>query len=97
MSGIPYKTTIFGGAVDLGPIGIRVVGALWLVVALAFMATALAAYVRASRWTVSVLVLSGVSLLLCFTALPEAKIGVVVDVVLVLVMLFWPRAALLRA
>jgi hypothetical protein len=33
---VPYKTTIFGGGVDVGDTGIKIVGILWLLTALAF-------------------------------------------------------------
>lgn len=35
---LPYKTTVAGGALELGAVGMKVFGALWLLVALGFVA-----------------------------------------------------------
>jgi hypothetical protein len=42
MEDLPYKTTVLGGRLDLGPIGIRVFAVLWILPAIAFVAAALA-------------------------------------------------------
>ena len=39
---LPYKTTVFSGRVDVGDAGIRMMGALWLLAALAFLVAAFA-------------------------------------------------------
>ena len=39
---LPYKTTVFSGRVDVGDAGIRVMGVLWLLAALAFLVAAIA-------------------------------------------------------
>src|SRR2546425_11280473 len=45
----PYNTTILNGLVDLGEIGIRAMGILWLVAALAFVAAGIGV-IAASSW-----------------------------------------------
>jgi hypothetical protein len=39
LQGLPYKTTVLGGRVDLGELGIAVFGALWAVAALGFLSS----------------------------------------------------------
>jgi hypothetical protein len=82
-----YKTTILGGRVDLGDRGIRVVGLLWLLAAAAFVAAA-GAFVFQAPWALPfTLALSGTPLLLCAIEWPEARIGVFVNIGLLLVLL----------
>ena len=46
---LPYKTTILAGRIDVGDGGIRVIGGLWLLTALAFLVAA-GAVVMATDW-----------------------------------------------
>jgi hypothetical protein len=79
---IPYKTTLLAGRLDAGPTGIRVVGVIWLVLAAAFALTAAGAFARAGWWHPLALGIAAASLVLCVLAVPDAKIGVAVNVVL---------------
>src|SRR5881296_4556674 len=47
---MPYKTTLFAGLVNVGDAGIRVVGMLWLMAALALGACGIVVLVRAPWW-----------------------------------------------
>jgi hypothetical protein len=81
---LPYRTTIFSGRVDVGDAGIRVVGALWLLVAIAFL-TAGVAVAAATDWAGRFMLATVIaSLLLCVKGLPDARIGVAVNVALLL-------------
>ena len=93
--GIPYKTTVLGGRVDLGDVGIRTVGLLWLVTAVAFAIAAGAAVTRTPWWPQLALGVAVVSLLLSSTEWPEARIGVGVNVVIIAALLAarWMRWA----
>ncbi len=53
---VPYKTTVLGGHLDLGALGIRVLGLFWLGCAIAFAVTGLATLVRAHWWHSAALV-----------------------------------------
>lgn len=79
---IPYRTTIFGGAIDIGDLGERVLGLLWLTAGSAFIAAA-ASWVAGARLaapnTVAALVLSFV---LCMADWPQTRIGMAVNVVI---------------
>ncbi len=89
-----YKTTILGGRVDLGEAGIRVVGLLWLLAAAAFVAAA-GAFVFHAPWALPfTLALSGAPLLLCAIEWPEARIGVFVNIGLLLILFLGPRLGL---
>jgi hypothetical protein len=89
----PHKTTILAGAVDLGEAGIRTFGVLWLLLALAFLVAAaavLAGQPWAARWlwiaTVASLVASALDW-------PEARIGVFVNVALLVLLSLSARVA----
>jgi hypothetical protein len=76
---LPYGTTIFAGRVDLGPTGIRLLGLVWLVVALAFAVSAVAVWTATPRALSALLPLVLASLALCAAGWPAAKIGVPVN------------------
>jgi hypothetical protein len=88
---LPYKTTVFSGRVDVGDAGIRVMGVLWLLAALAFLVAAIAVATEAG-WAVQFTV-AGVtaSMMLCLAGWPDAHIGVAVNVGLVLLLAIGAR------
>jgi hypothetical protein len=88
---LPYETTVFSGRVDVGDAGIRVMGVLWLLAALAFLVAAIAVAAEAG-WAVRFTV-AGVtaSLMLCLAGWPDARIGVAVNVGLVLLLAIGAR------
>lgn len=78
----PYKTTVLNGLIDVGHTGARVVGILWLVIAFACVLGGSALWEGAAwgaSFTTAVLFCS---LALCLTALPQARIGVLVNSIL---------------
>ena len=79
---LPYRTTILWGAFDVGEAGIRLIGALWLVSAAAFFVCAVGAGFRAEWWGWLAFGAATLSLALSVTALPETRVGVVVDAVM---------------
>lgn len=86
---IPYKTTVLGGTVDLGDGGIRAVGILWLVAAAAFLVASAAAMTNQEWWVKALLVAAVGSLVLGVMALPEARIGVAIDVLILAAVAAW--------
>jgi hypothetical protein len=75
----PYKTTLLGGLVDMGHGGVRIVGLLWYATAVACVIAGAALWDGAgwsAQFATYVLLFS---LTLCLTALPEARIGVIVN------------------
>ena len=89
---IPYHTTLLGGRIDVGDGGMRLVGALWLVAALAFGVAALGAFQTRGWWTSAALAAALGSLALCVTEWPAARIGVFVNVAIVGAVLLGQRA-----
>ena len=85
---IPYKTTVLAGHVQLGDTGIRVMGILWLVAALVFIAAAVGAASDATWWIRVALVVTCVSLAMTIVEWPEARIGLFVNLA-ILAALFW--------
>lgn len=79
---MPYKTTILAGAVDVGDVGIRVMGGLWLATAVAFAIVAVGAFVGTSWWFPVALMMTTVSLFVTILGWPDSRIGVGVNVVL---------------
>jgi hypothetical protein len=91
LAGLPYKTTVFSGHVDVGHAGIRVMGVLWLLAALAFQVAAFAVSTEtgwAVRFTIAAVI---ASLILCVVGWPDARIGVAVNVGLVLLLVIGAR------
>ena len=86
---VPYKTTVLGGTVNLGDAGIRVFGIVWLIAAAAFLVASAAAMTNQAWWTRALLVATTGSLVLCALALPEAWIGIVLDLLILAAVGVW--------
>jgi hypothetical protein len=86
---IPYRTTVLGGTVDLGDTGIRAFGVLWLLAAGAFLVASAAAMTNQEWWLKALLVAAAGSLVLSLMTLPEARIGVLLDVLILAVVGAW--------
>jgi hypothetical protein len=81
--GFPYRTTVLDGRVDLGNAGIRVVGVLWLALAIAFVTLSVSAVGGAAWWPPAALGVATVSLLLSVMEFPEARLGVVINILII--------------
>jgi len=83
---LPYKTTVFSGRVDVGDVGTRMMGVLWLLAALAFLVAAIAVAAE-TGWAVRFTLAAVIgSLILCVVGWPDARIGVAVNVGLALLL-----------
>lgn len=80
---MPYKTTILAGRVNVGDLGIQVFGALWLVAALAFVASSIGVGARLSWWQTAMFIAAGFSLVLCILGWPDTRFGLFVNLALV--------------
>jgi hypothetical protein len=78
---VPYRTTVLAGALNVGPVGVRLLGVLWLAVSIAFVSVAVGLLQHTSWWYREALVLVGVSLVLCVLHLPESRPGLVANAV----------------
>jgi hypothetical protein len=94
--GFVYKTTLLSGSLDLGAVGIQVVGALWLLAAIAFVAAALGLFLR-RPWTVRLLaVAASFSLLLTLLDYSVAYAGAYLNLALLAGLLVYTRFPSLR-
>jgi hypothetical protein len=80
VEGFAYRTTAFGGAIELGESGTAVLGLAWLAVAVAFVLAAVRIWGARARAVPLVGVLSAASLVVCVAGLPETLAGVVVNI-----------------
>jgi len=80
--GVKHTTLILNGSVDVGDAAMKALGFVWLAAVVAFLVVAVMVW-RGHPWarrTTIVVVVA--SLVLCTIALPNAVIGLVIDVVL---------------
>jgi hypothetical protein len=78
---LPYTTKIFG-SVDLGAVGIRIVGLLWLAALAAFLLAAARVWRRSPGATLTVFAATVLSTLLCLTQPGRAAVGLAIDAAL---------------
>ncbi len=94
---MPYKTTLLDGRLDVGDAGIRLVGLLWLVAALAFVAAGVGLLLGAAWWGPLSWASVVLSLILSALGWPEARLGLALNVVIVALLLggerlgWWPK------
>lgn len=81
------------GLLGLGPAGTRALGIGWLLLAMGFMAGAALLLVRAPAWSTVTLTVTVLSAILCVLYLPEARIGLVLDILVLLAVLWASRAS----
>ena len=93
LEGVPYHTTLLGGAVDVGDAGMRVVGTAWLLAGLAFIGVALATAFDRDGWPNAAFGVALLSLTLCVLELPAARVGLPVNVAILVVLLLDRRFA----
>jgi hypothetical protein len=83
---VPYTTTLLGGRVDIGDMGRRAVGALWLAGAVVFVIAGLAFGLGRPSAPLLIAGAAAGSLLLCAIEWPQARVGVFVNVALLVVL-----------
>lgn len=83
----PYKTTLLGGRLEVGDTGIRLIGVMWLIAALGFAVSGVALLLLAPWWSSVTLIITGLSLILAILGWPDSRIGVPIDIILMLYLL----------
>ena len=78
---LPFRTTILADSIDVGTVGVRLIGVGWLLGAVAFMALAGAAMLRVAGWQEATYVALAFSLILCVLGWPRSWIGVASNIV----------------
>ena len=77
---VPYTTLVVNGAIDVGDVGIRIVGLLWLAAAAGFVVAGIAVW-RSVRSALRITVVAtSFSLVVCVLGLPASPVGVAIDV-----------------
>lgn len=85
---VPYRTTVLAGAVDIGALGVRIVGLVWLGVAVLFVGLAANVMRDTVWWYEGAFILVGISLLLCVLGLPQARPGLFANAAIVALLVF---------
>ena len=80
---MPYKTTVLADSVNVGDLGIRVMGILWLIAALAFAVSSIGVLARLSWWLPVTVIVAVFSFFLCIIGWPDSRIGVFINVAIV--------------
>ena len=85
---MPFRTTILGSSLNVGEVGIKVIGLAWLASSVAFGILTVATLMRAAWWQPIAYVAIGVSMALCFLGWPDARLGLIANaVILVLIVI----------
>lgn len=88
-----HKTSILAGHIDLGESGIRALGLWWLFCALGFVAAAILVLLGEHASFAAALASSAASAVLCLLFWPEARVGLVINLAIIVVVLFRPGVA----
>jgi hypothetical protein len=80
---MPYRTTLLGGRWDVGDVGIRGMGLLWLLVGLALFTLGGTLAVTGSLAGGPLLAFSLASAILCVLGWPDSRFGLVANAVIV--------------
>jgi hypothetical protein len=88
--GIDYKTTILNGSADIADTGIRIFGIIWLLLTLVYIFNGIAVIMDLPLWESLTMYVSAASLVFCITGWPDSKIGVIVNI-LILIFLFFNK------
>jgi len=89
---IPYKTTAFGGAIEIGDTGARLLGAGWLLMAVMLLVLSGATWANASWWRPAVMVAVAISAMFSVAGWPEARLGLLANAVIVGMLLATPHS-----
>ncbi len=86
-----YKTSLLNGSLGIGDTGIRIIGILWLMTAIAFFVSVYFIFTHSPFWLVFTIIITLVSMTLCILGWPDSKIGIFVNffILLVLFILQW--------
>jgi len=90
---IPYKTTILDGSIDVGDIGVKLMGLMWLAIGLAIAVAGVAALIDTSWWKLLTISTISASFVMCLLEWPAAKFGAGIDLVVLTGVLLGARVA----
>ncbi len=87
LHGVPYKTTLLAGRLVVGDAGIRIIGLLWLVAALAFFVSGVSLVFEAPWWPPFTVATAACSLVLAVFGWPDSRIGLPIDALILVYLL----------
>ena len=93
-SSVQPQGALFGGRLPLGSDGMKAVGVLWLLTGLLFVAAGIAGVANASWVTTLIVVAAAASLLLGLSAMPAARIGVAINIAILVAFVIASRAGM---
>ena len=79
---MPYKTTLLAGRVDVGDVGIKLVGILWILGAVGFVIAGYGLWMMAPWWFSATLGATLYSLVLCVVGWPDSQFGVYINLII---------------
>lgn len=79
---MPYATTLLAGRLEVGDVGAKIVGLVWLALALAFVVASGWVWMERQGWADFVMVVAAVSLVFSILGLPAARLGIPINLVL---------------
>lgn len=79
---LPYHTTVLGGALDVGGGGMRVLGGVWLLLSVLLVLSAVGVVLRWGGTLTAIPWILAASLALCVLGWPEARLGILANLVL---------------
>jgi hypothetical protein len=84
---IKHKTSVLAGKIEIGETGVRILGLAWLLIALAFVISAVALFYAPTWWWTYILVVTILSLIVTILGWPDAQFGAYLNIV-ILTLLF---------
>ena len=84
---MPYSTTLLAGRIEVGDLGAKIVGLVWLGLAVAFLVGAGFVWVQRQGWSNFVVFAAAASLLFSILGLPAARLGIPINIALIGLML----------
>ena len=87
----PYKTTLLAGRWDVGDTGVRLMGLVWLAVAIVFIVAAIGLVMDQGWWRPLAIGVAAASLVISALHWPEAQFGVYINVVILALLLIGPQ------
>lgn len=81
---MPYSSFILNGKVNLGHKGIRIMGMVWLALAVGYFFSIYLVFTDLSYALWFLWPMSGLSLVLCLMYLPDTKIGIIANLILMI-------------
>ncbi len=80
---MPYKTTLFLDKINIGDIGTRIMGIIWLLIAIAFFYAGWITMHRIDYWLTYTLTVTIISLVFYIVAIPDSHIGIYINITLI--------------